>query len=129
MWALGWLRWVLVFIAFFSCRLPLIVLFSSLVTLLTVWHKSGNCAKKSLKDTSQNYKEYLINLNLLSLMMEFEMPDVILLIKCVKRKCNYLTLFPSAHPIFVPQLKSGNNNNYFNCIPRLWNSLPRTINF
>ena len=78
-----------------------------------------------------------MNSNLLPLMMEFEIRDILFFLKCVKTnnahfnihdfltfsstKTRSSTFFKLRHS------KSNNNiqsNEFFNRIPRLWNSLP-----
>ena len=78
------------------------------------------------------YEEHLINFNLLPLMMEYEFRDILFFMKCANfdvhdfitfscTKTRSCTFFKIRHS------KSNNNiqsNEYFNRIPRLWNSLP-----
>ena len=87
-----------------------------------------------LKDTSLNYKERLLNLKILPLMMEY---DVIFFVKCIKQPTKYFNInefvsFSTSNTRSSTSLKlrhSVSRNNYlshfyFNRLPRLWNSLP-----
>ena len=90
-----------------------------------------------LKDTSLNYKERLLNLKILPLMMEYEINDVIFFVKCIKQPTKYFNInefvsFSTSNTRSSTSLKlrhSVSRNNYlshfyFNRLPRLWNSLP-----
>ena len=87
---------------------------------------------------SLDYKERLLNLNILPLMMDFEIRDIIFFIKCVKTKYAHLNIHDfvtfstsktrSSTYFKLRHSKSANiiqSNEYFNRIPRLWNSLPQ----
>ena len=90
-----------------------------------------------IKGTTMDYRNRLINLHLLPLMMEFEIADIIFFVKSLKYPsdhfniCNFVqfstistrssTFFKLRHSICSNKTKS---NFYFNRIPRLWNSLP-----
>ena len=90
-----------------------------------------------LKNSSFDYKDRLINLHLLPLMMEFEISDILFLVKSIKYPSNHFnslqfinfcshTTRSSSH-LKIRHTLSRNNiqsNFYFNRIPRLWNSLP-----
>ena len=88
-----------------------------------------------INDKSMNYKDRLIRLGLLPLMMEFEISDIIFLVKSMKTPsthfdifkfidcCNYSTRSSSS---FKLRHSLSRNNTlgsfYFNRILRLWNS-------
>ena len=84
-----------------------------------------------------NYRDRLLSLNLLPLMMEFEIADIIFLVKSIKYPASYFDItnfihFSSSNTRSSTYLKlrhSATSKNsqghfYFNRIPRLWNSLP-----
>ena len=85
-----------------------------------------------------DYRDRLLNLNILPLMMQYEISDIMFLVKCIKNPSNYFNisefvLFSSSNTRSSAHLKLKHSipkNNtlrqfYFNRIPRLWNSLPR----
>ena len=90
-----------------------------------------------MNDTTSDYKNRLIRLNLLPLMMEFEIADIIFLIKAFKSPTDHFdinnfvqlsyhktrasTYFKLKHSICHT---TSHKNFYFNRIPCLWNSLP-----
>ena len=91
-----------------------------------------------INDSTLGYKERLMNLNLLPLMMYFEIADIIFMVKCIKAPTPYFNIsdyvtFCSANTRSSVHLKlkyTKTKTNllgqfYFNRIPRLWNSLPQ----
>ena len=88
-------------------------------------------------DNSLDYKERLLNCNLLPLMMEYEIRDILFFNKCVKTNdlpfnihefitfntttTRSATFFKLLHSRPRNRIQS---NEYFNRFPRLWNSLP-----
>ena len=87
-----------------------------------------------INDKSINHKDRLIRLGLLPLMMEFEISDIIFLVKSMKAPSTHFDIFKCCnHSIrssssFKLRYSLSRNNTiggfYFNRIPRLWNSLP-----
>ena len=90
-----------------------------------------------INDKSMNYKDRLIRLGLLPLMMEFEISDIIFLVKSMKAPSTHFDIFKfidccnhstrSSSSFKLRHSLSRNNtlgSFYFNRIPRLWNSLP-----
>ena len=90
-----------------------------------------------MNDMSMDYSDRLLNLNILPLMMQYEISDIMFLVKCIKNPSNYFNisdfvLFSSSNTRSSAHLKLKHSipkNNtlrqfYFNRIPRLWNSLP-----
>ena len=84
-----------------------------------------------------DYKTRLMNLNLLPLMMEFEIADILFLVKSLKfpsdnfnihehlQFCSHPTRACYNFKLKQPLCKSDFDQSfYFNHIPRLWNSLP-----
>ena len=84
-----------------------------------------------------DYRNRLIHLNLLPLMIELELADIIFFVKSIKAPTDHFNIFDfvqfsSLHTRSSSNLKlkhslSSNKferNSYFNRIPRLWNSLP-----
>ena len=101
---------------------------------------SRNCSatRFNMNDMSMDYRDRLLNLNILPLMMQYEISDIMFLVKCIKNPSNYFNisefvLFSSSNTRSSAHLKLKHSipkNNtlrqfYFNRIPRLWNSLPR----
>ena len=91
-----------------------------------------------INDSTLGYKERLMNLNLLPLMMYFEIADIIFMVKCIKAPTPYFNIsdyvtFCSANTRSSVHLKLKHTKTktnllgqfYFNRIPRLWNSLPQ----
>ena len=90
-----------------------------------------------LNDYLSNYRFRLVNLNLLPLMMIFELNDIIFFIKCLKKPTEYFdilnyvtfcssrtrssTYFKLRHSLTK---KNSVRHFYFNRLPRLWNSVP-----
>ena len=88
-------------------------------------------------DNLSNYCHRLINLNILPLMMIFEINDILFFIKCLKepsKRFNVLdfvtfcssqtrssTYFKLRHSF---SRKNSTRHFYFNCLPHLWNALP-----
>ena len=122
---------------------------SQLLYCSSVWHpyllvdiKYLECVqRRATKFIASNslldYRNRLIHLNLLPLMMEFEIVDIMFLVKSVKfpsghfnihefvQFCSYSTR--AGHSFKLKHLLCRSNyerNFYFNRIPRLWNSLP-----
>ena len=90
-----------------------------------------------INDKSMNYKDRLIRLGLLPLMMEFEISNIIFLVKSMKAPSTHFDIFKfidccnhSTHSSSSFKLRHSLSRNntlgsfYFNRIPRLWNSLP-----
>ena len=86
---------------------------------------------------SMDYKDRLIHLHLLPLMMEFEISDIIFLVKSMKNPSAFFDIFSFIKPCNLSTRSSSSfklrhslsknnsiSNSYFNRIPRLWNSLP-----
>ena len=81
-----------------------------------------------INDMSMDYRDRLLNLNILPLMMQYEISDIMFLVKLFQH-----LLFSSSNTRSSAHLKLKHSipkNNtlrqfYFNRIPRLWNSLPR----
>ena len=122
---------------------------SQLLYCSSVWHpyllvdiKYLECVqRRATKFIASNplldYRNRLIHLNLLPLMMEFAIVDIMFLVKSVKfpsghfnihefvQFCSYSTR--AGHSFKLKHLLCRSNyerNIYFNRIPRLWNSLP-----
>ena len=90
-----------------------------------------------VNDVTMDYKDRLIRLRLLPLMMEFEISDIIFLVKSMKNPSTHFNIYNfiqccshstrSSSSFKIRHSISRNNtlgNFYFNRIPRLWNSLP-----
>ena len=90
-----------------------------------------------LSDSTTSYRDRLIKLRLLPLMMEFELCDILFLINSLKKPTRHFDVFKyihisnhstrSSHHFKLNHSISKNNtsgNFYFNRIPRLWNSIP-----
>ena len=96
----------------------------------------GRATKFIICDSSLDYKERLMNSNLLPLMMEFEIRNNNFFLKCVKTNIAHFnigdfltfssTKIRSSTYFKLRHSKSNNiqSNEFFNRIPRLWNSLP-----
>ena len=122
---------------------------SQLLYCSSVWHpyllvdiKYLECVqRRATKFIASNplldYRNRLIHLNLLPLMMEFELVDIMFLVKSVKFPSGHFNIHEfvqfCSHPTRAGQsfkLKhllcrsNYERNFYFNRIPRLWNSLP-----
>ena len=122
---------------------------SQLLYCSSVWHpyllvdiKYLECVqRRATKFIASNplldYRNRLIHLNLLPLMMEFEIVDIMFLVKSVKfpsghfnihefvQFCSYSTRAGHSFKLKHPLCRSNYERNfYFNRIPRLWNSLP-----
>ena len=92
--------------------------------------------KYILNDFTSDYKDRLISLELLPLMMFYELLDIMFFVKSLKtpNDCfdiyNYLqftTRNTSSSNIRLVHTRSSNNSFrhfYFNRLPRLWNALP-----
>ena len=93
--------------------------------------------KYILSDNSSSYKDRLISLKLLPLMMQFELNDAMFFVSCLKHPTSafniseYVT-FSSHTTRCTSTLKlkhsiaktNSERHLYFNRLPRLWNSLP-----
>ena len=90
-----------------------------------------------MNDTSSDYRNRLIHLNLLPLMMEFEIADVMFLIRTIKFPSDHFNInnfvefsYHKTRSATYCKLRhsicryTSDRNFYFNRIPRLWNSLP-----
>ena len=90
-----------------------------------------------MNDTSSDYRNRLIHLNLLPLMMEFEIADVMFLIRTIKFPSDHFNInnfvefsYNKTRSATYCKLRhsicryTSDRNFYFNRIPRLWNSLP-----
>ena len=91
-----------------------------------------------LHNTHSNYRDRLVDLQLLPLMMVLEINDIIFFIKSLKEPADHFDIstfvsFSSSETRLASHFKlrhaptSTNNtarNFYFNRLPRLWNSLP-----
>ena len=122
---------------------------SQLLYCSSVWHpyllvdiKYLECVqRRATKFIASNslldYRNRLIHLNLLPLMMEFEIVDIMFLVKSVKfpsghfnihefvQFCSYSTRAGHSFKLKHPLCRTNYERNfYFNRIPRLWNSLP-----
>ena len=95
--------------------------------------------KYILNDYSSDYKYRLLTLQLLPLMMEFEVYDIMFFIRCLKDssssdsfsvlsfiRFSRGTTRASSHLKMIHSLSRTNSAShfYFNRLPRLWNSLP-----
>ena len=95
--------------------------------------------KYILNDYSSDYKYRLLTLQLLPLMMEFEVYDIMFFIRCFKDssssdsfsvlsfiRFSRGTTRASSHLKMIHSLSRTNSAShfYFNRLPRLWNSLP-----
>ena len=93
-----------------------------------------------INDPTLGYKECLMNLNLLPLMVYFEIADIIFMVKCIKAPTPYFNISDYSYVIFcstntrssihlkLKYTKTKTNllgQFYFNRIPRLWNYLPQ----
>ena len=132
-----------------KCSLYISLVRSCLLYLSPVWHPyllmDIKCLelvqRRSTKFITSNplldYKTRLINLDLLPLMMEFEIADILFLVKSLKSPsdnfninkhlqfCSHPTRACYNFKLKQPLCKSDFEQSfYFNRIPRLWNSLP-----
>ena len=93
--------------------------------------------KYILNDFTSNYKNRLLKLSILPLMYQYEIADILFLIKSLKCPTNsfninnHITFFTGSSRLAIAHkirhTFSSNNSNrhsYFNRIPRLWNALP-----
>ena len=93
--------------------------------------------KYILNDYTSSYKIRLISLNLLPLMMQFELNDVMFFVSCLKHPTTAFNIYDyvsfSCHStgsykgLKLKHTVSRTNavgHFYFNRLPRLWNSLP-----
>ena len=90
-----------------------------------------------VNDTSMDYRNRLIHLKLLPLMMELEIADIMFLIKSIRSPTDHFNIYNFVEFSSRPTRSCSNfklkhsisrtkmeGNFYFNRIPRLWNSLP-----
>ena len=132
-----------------KCSLYISLVRSKLLYCSSVWHPyllvdikylefvQKRATKFICNDHLLDYRSRLLHLNLLPLMMEFEIADIMLLVKSIKFPsdhfpiCNFVKF--CSHPIRAGhsfKLKHSlcrsnlEQSYYFNRIPRLWNSLP-----
>ena len=109
-------------------------LLTNIKSLETVQRRA---TKFIMDDASMNYRDCLLRLNMLPLMMEFETADILFLIKSIKYPSIHFnithfisfsssnTRSSSAFKIQHKRTKSNVQGHfYLNRIPRLWNSLP-----
>ena len=132
-----------------KCSLYVSLVRSQLLYCSVVWHPhllvdikclelvQRRATKFITNGADMDYRDRLAKLHLLPLMMEFEIADIIFLIKSLKYPsdhfniCNYVQ-FSVNHTRSATYLKlrhsicstKAEHNFYFNRIPRLWNSLP-----
>ena len=94
-------------------------------------------ASKFIVSPNLDYRQRLIELHLLPLMMEFEIADVLFFVKSLKFPSHHFNVQDFVEFCYAPTRSSTNyklrhslrksnvqSNHYFNRIPRLWNSLP-----
>ena len=104
-------------------------------------HIQRRATKYILHDFNSDYRERLLSLKLLSLMMQFELLDIMFFIRCLKhspKEFPILTFIQfsdsntrsSSHSKLKHSLSKKNleGHFFFNRLPRLWNSLP-PLNF
>ena len=90
-----------------------------------------------LSDFSSDYKSRLLSLNMLPLMMQFELSDIMFFIKSLKELsdsfdilkyvtfCSGRTRSATFLKLKLPSVRTNLERHfYFNRLPRLWNSLP-----
>ena len=90
-----------------------------------------------LSDFSSDYKSRLLSLNMLPLMMQFELSDIMFFIKSLKEPsdsfdilkyvtfCSGRTRSATFLKLKLPSVRTNLERHfYFNRLPRLWNSLP-----
>ena len=90
-----------------------------------------------LNHSDMDYRNRLVSLNLLPLMMEYEIADIMFLVKCLKSPSDHFNIYDFIDFCTHPSRGSSclklkhkrcrtnlDSNFYFNRIPRLWNSLP-----
>ena len=108
-----------------------------LVDIKNLEYVQRRATKFNASNPLLDYRNRLIYLNLLPLMMELEIADNLLLVKSVKFPSDYFNIhefvqfcshstraghgFKLKHPLCRSNYE---RNFYFNRIPRLWNSLP-----
>ena len=94
-------------------------------------------ATKFIMNPILDYRQRLIELHLLPLMMEFEIADILFFVKSLKFPSNHFNIHNFVEFCHLTTRSStyyklrhsfcktnSQSNHYFNCIPRLWNSLP-----
>ena len=107
-----------------------------LVNVKAIGLVQRRATKFIVNDTSMDYRNRLIHLKLLPLMMELEIADIMFLIKSMRSPTNHFNIynfveFSSRPTISCSNLKLKHSisrtkmegNFYLNRIPRLWNSL------
>ena len=90
-----------------------------------------------LSDFSSDYKSRLLSINMLPLMMQFELSDIMFFIKSLKEPsdsfdilkyvtfCSGRTRSATFLKLKLPSVRTNLERHfYFNRLPRLWNSLP-----
>ena len=90
-----------------------------------------------LSDFSSDYKSRLLSLNMLPLMMQFELSDIMFFIKSLKEPsdsfdilkyvtfCSGRTRSATFLKLKLPSVRTNLERHfYFNRLPRIWNSLP-----
>ena len=132
-----------------KCSLYISLVCSRLLYLSPVWHPyllmdikclelvHRRSTKFIISNPLLDYKTCLINLDLLPLMMEFEIADILFLVKSLKSPSDNFNIHEHlqfcSHPTRAcynfkmnqPLSKSDFEQSfYFNRIPRQWNSLP-----
>ena len=65
-----------------------------------------------MNDMSMDYRDRLLNLNILPLMMQYEISDIMFLVKCIKNPSNYFNISYSVHPTPVPLLILNSSIQY-----------------
>ena len=105
--------------------------------IILLEHIQRRATKFILNDFTSNYRERLIKLKLLPLMMTLELSDILFFIKSINNPTpgfnitDFLTFTSnktrSSSNFKLQHIRSSNNltrNFYFNRFPRLWNALP-----
>ena len=108
-----------------------------LVDIKTLELVQRRATKFIVNSAGLDYRQRLIELHLLPLMMEFEMADILFLVKSLKypsdnfniqdfvQFCSLPTRSSTYFKLMHPFCRNADErNHFFNRIPRLWNSLP-----
>ena len=148
---LGLLRRVFSNSILLSARLSLYISLvrSQLLYCSPVWHPyllkdiralelvQRRATKFIVNNNDMDYRNRLLSLKLLPLMMEYEIADIMFLVKCLKSSSDHFNICDFVE--FCAHSTRGSSslklkhklcrthldrNFYFNRIPRLWNSLP-----